>query len=66
MAAACTSACGYCGGCTAPWEREQEPAAAECEACGDTLPAHPVTLTHGVYCSARCADVGTALDTQLI
>lgn len=26
MAAACSEACGHCGACTAPWERESEDA----------------------------------------
>lgn len=42
MSAACSSACGYCGRCTAAWEADDErddspaPAREVCDWCGGT------------------------------
>lgn len=69
MAALCSSRCGYCGGCTAEWEREDddreieqsEPEPNACEVCGEELGPHAVVLTIGLFCSTGCLDSYTVL-----
>ena len=54
----CGAGCGFCGRCTAAWEREDEPAEA-CAHCGGELPSAPVdaiVLTTGAFCSVQCVD----------
>ena len=69
MADKCNSRCGFCGGCTAPWERtarqDQDAKRAfleglRCDTCNELTGPFPVLLTIGVFCSAKCADVATA------
>lgn len=43
MSAACSEACGLCGGCTAPWEREAD----DVEVCPDCLGSGEVVRCDG-------------------
>lgn len=63
MAALCGPGCGWCGGCTAAWERAADECDG-CDTCGADLPAYPVVLTTGSFCSAQCADVASNLQLQ--
>jgi hypothetical protein len=65
MAALCGPGCGYCGGCTAAWERGTvRTSTRHCDTCGDACGPASVLLTLGVFCSARCADVASNLQIQ--
>lgn len=50
---ACGAGCGYCGMCTAAWEREPS---AFCDTCGEPLTDGAQHLTVGAFCGARCVD----------
>lgn len=62
MSAACGEGCGWCGRCTAAWEREA-PETPPCDHCrGEAF--DPVTTPLGVYCSSRCEALAAAEFTE--
>jgi hypothetical protein len=63
MAALCGPGCGYCGMCTAAWERDEAPEPDEldlvepvCDACGASLAQKSINYGWGVFCSEACAE----------
>jgi hypothetical protein len=61
MAALCGPGCGYCGMCTAAWERDEAPELDEleppavCDACGASLAQKSINYGFGAFCSEACA-----------
>jgi hypothetical protein len=60
MAALCGPGCGYCGRCTAEWERDEAPEIeapeAVCDACGASLAERSIAYGFGAFCSEACAE----------
>lgn len=54
MAALCGPGCGYCGGCTAAYEREDDRRVRRCDHCGDDCGRETVRTAAGVFCSRQC------------